>query len=322
LKKGAILFIIFSFLFACNKVTYLQLLSKQEQQLKSMPRYNNYLALEYLTFARQLLRVGDKKNSEYFAKKGRESALGVHLEPENPLIWKADSAQMKEMILMQKRLEDVLNASQIKTQLPIQASHLTYLYDCWIARHSTQIFLGNDLGQCRVRFAKLLLEIENYIDESKKDRTEKTKLIEPDFERFELLFDLGLYKLNKKAQKDLIEFLNYIKTLEGNYRILVVGNADRTGSELYNKGLALKRANIVINYLTKSGIHGDVIEVRAVGEDFPDIITRDDFSNANNRNVSLYVLKGLGSFDAYPLPLLENIVYKKEVEKARKDRGL
>lgn len=322
MKKVAVLLIFFSFLFSCNKLTYLKILSNQEQQLKTQPRYNNYLALEYLAFSRQLLQVGDKKNSEYFAKKGRKSALGINIEPENPLIWKADPSQMKDMVLMQKRLESVLNTSQIKTHLPIQSAHLFYLYDCWISREATQIFLKNDLGQCRIRFSKLLSEIENYIDESKKDRSEKVEIIEPDFERFELMFDLNLYKLNQKAQKDLIDFLNYIKALEGNYRILVVGNADRTGSELYNKGIALKRANIVINYLVNSGIHRDMIEIRAVGEDFPDIITRDEFSNPNNRNVSIYVLKGIGSFDAYPLPLLENIVYKKEIEKARKDRGL
>lgn len=321
IKKIASIFFIALIISSCGP-TYLQILSKQEQQLKSQPRYNNYLALEYLLFSRQLLSVQDKKNSEYFAKKGREAALGLQVIPENPLLWKGDGAQMNDMVLMQKRLEDVLMASQIKVQLPIQAAHLTYLYDCWVTREASKVFRADEMAPCRVRFVRLLEEVENYIDESKKDKTEKVAIIDPDFERFELNFDSNLHNLNDKALKELTQFLKYIKNLDKNYRILVVGNADRVGKELYNQGLAMKRADIVVNYLVQNGVSRDFIETRSVGEDFPDIITRDNFSNPNNRNVSLYVLKGYGSFKAYPLPLLENIVYKKEIEKARKDMGL
>jgi outer membrane protein OmpA-like peptidoglycan-associated protein len=323
IKNPTLFFIILFLSFSCaQQSSYLSLLSGQEPMLRSQSRYSSYLALEYLAFSRKLISAQDEKSSEYFAKKGRESALGLHVIPENPLKWKADQAQMTEMILMQKRLEDVLVASQIKTYLPIQAAHLTYLYDCWIARESTAIFRADELAQCRVRFTKLLSEIESYIDESKKDKTEKVQIIEPDFERFEIDFDLDIAKVNDEGAKDLVSFLKYLKSLNGRYKILLVGNADRSGKELYNEGLAVKRADTIYNYLIKNGVPRDFIEVRSKGEDFPDIITKDSTTNQLNRNVAIYVLKGYGSFSSYPLPLLENIVYKKEVEGAREERGL
>jgi outer membrane protein OmpA-like peptidoglycan-associated protein len=305
-----------------KKPTPLELLSNQEPLLRSQERYNSYLALEYLRFSRKLLAAQDEKSSAHFAKKGRDSALGLNVIPENPLIWKADGAQIASMVLMQKRLEDVLLASQIKSYLPIQTAHLTYLYDCWISRESKQIFRADELAQCRVHFAKLLDEIETYIEELKKDRTKIVRIIEPEFERFEIDFDLDVAKLNDEGSKKLIEFLKYIKGINANYKLLIVGNTDRSGAELYNQSLATKRADVVENYLIKNGVHKDFIEKRSVGEDFPDVLTKDNNSNQINRNVAIYVLKGHGSFSAYPLPLLENIVYKKEVEKARQDRGL
>lgn len=300
----------------------MNLLSGQEPTLRSQNTYDAYLALEYLTFARKLISVKDDKNADYFAKKGREAALGNGQTPENPLKWKADPVQMKEMILMQKRLEDVLNSPKIKFYLPIQTAHLTYLYDCWIARESKEIFRADELAQCRVRFTKLLGEIETYIDDLGKDKTPRVEIKEPEFERVEILFDLAIFKLNEKANKDLVALLKHLKDLNGNYRLLLVGNADRMGQELYNETLAFDRAQTVKKYLLKNGVGEKLIETRSIGEDFPDIITKDGDPNQFNRSVGVYIMKGNGNFDNYPLPLLENITYRAEVEKARSDRGL
>jgi len=322
LLKNFLLFSLLFSLFSCAGPTYLGLLSGQEPTLRSQNTYNSYLALEYLVFARKLASSNDNKNAEYFAKKGRETALGESQKPENPLKWRADPAQMKEMVLMQKRLEDVLNTPKIKFYLPIQTAHLTYLYDCWISRESKEIFRADELAQCRTRFTKLINEVESYIDDLGKDQTPRVEIKEPEFVRFEILFDLAIYKLNEQANKDLVNFLKYLKTLNGNYHLLLVGNADRMGKELYNETLAHDRAQTVKNYLMKNGVGEELIQLRSIGEDFPDIITQDGRPNQYNRSVGIYVMKGNDSFDKYPLPLLENITYRVEVEKARLDQGL
>lgn len=322
--KTSLLFFATALLFfsCAPKITNLQLLSSQESALRTRGNYQSYLALEYLTFSRKLLSVNDKKTSEYFAQKGRAVAMGQMAIPENPIRWKADGSQIESMVLMQKRLESVLAAPQIKFHLPIQTAHLTYLYDCWIARESTAIFRADELGQCRVRFTKLIDEIENYIDDLQKDKTPKIVVKEPEFERFEILFDFNLAKFNSSDNRDFVAVLKHLKNLNGNYRILLVGNADRVGLELYNEGLALQRAVTVKNYLIKNGVPENFIEMRSIGEDFPDIITKNGEQNQLNRSVGIYILKGYGNFSAYPLPLLENIVYREEVKKARSERGL
>lgn len=296
-------------------------LSGIEESLKFQANYNSYLALEYLYFARDLEPV-DSKASDHFAKKGIEVAQANEFIPENPNDWQADPKQIEEMVLMQKRLETVLMTPHMKSHLPIQLAHLSYLYDCWISRESKEVFLSDDLARCRIKFDKLLDEVERYIEDLKKDKIAKVKLTEPEFERFEILFDFNNFKLNDRAFKDLLALLKYLTSLNGNYRILLVGNADRVGKELYNQNLALMRVEVVKKYLNKNGVPKILIEQRSFGEDFPDIITRDGSQNQSNRSVGIYVLKGLSSFESFPLPLIENYVYGQEVKSAKASRGV
>lgn len=316
------LFLFIPLLLTSCSQTSLQLLSARENNLKTRGGYDSYLALEYLQFSRNLAVVKDKKTSKFFAEKGLAVSEGQEVFPENPIKWDADPAQIEEMVMMQKRLEMVLMAPHMKFYLPIQLAHLTYLYDCWISRESKAVFRADELAQCRIRFTKLVDEIEHYIRDLRKDKQPDVTIKEPEFERFEILFDFNNSKFNDKANKDLVLVLKHLTTLRGDYRILLVGNADRVGQELYNQNLALNRAELVKNYLIKNGVVEDLIEIRSAGEDLPDIVTKDGAQQQLNRTVVIYVLKGFGSFSSIPLPLIENNVYREEVKKARKERGL
>lgn len=319
-KKIFLPLVISSCLSACT--TNLELLSQKENILRANNDYNSYLALEYLQFSRNLDMAGSKLDANYFAKKGLAASIHQQTLPENPIRWGADKAQLEELVSTQKRLEMTSNP-EIQKQIPIQLAHLNYLYDCWAAKESKPIFRAAELSKCKDRFFKLLEEIEYYIDDIKKDRRPKTILIEPEFERFEILFDFNNDKLSDKSNKDLIAAIKYLTALRtGGYRILLVGNADRVGSELYNKDLSFKRVQVVQNYLVKNGVAPDLMEIRYFGEDFPDILTKEGTQHDLNRTVGIYVLKGARSFNSFPLPLVENYIYKQEVNKARQTRGL
>lgn len=292
-----------------------------ENALRAQGTFNAYLALEYLDFSRNLAAGKNKKDAAYFLAKSKRVAEDKVIVPENPLDWGADPTQVEELVAMQKRL-DVVSTPQMQNQLPIQTAHLTYLYDCWAAKESKPIFKASELAKCRGRFYKLLEEIEFYIEKQKEDLQPLTKITEPEFKRFEIFFDLSSFKLNDKANKDFQEMLDYLMSMKGDYRLLLVGSADRTGKELLNQNLALKRVYVVKNYLIRNGVTEDLMETRAFGEDFPDIITARGVQEQSNRVVSIYVLKGAKSFDTFPLPLIENFVYREGIEKARKERGL
>ena len=298
------------------------MLTNREQDLKSSGGYESYLSLEYLGFSRKLTTVKDIKNAEYFAKKGLDIISGKPFIPENPLRWEADKSMVEELVLMQKKLEILLNNRNLIYQMPIQTAHLSYLYDCWASKESKTIFMADELAHCRVSFGKLVDEIEFYLEEITKNKAPEVQIVEPEFLRFEIIFDAENYILNDKANKAMVEVIDYLKSLKGKFKILITANPDNAIKDLYDTVLVKNRIDIVKNYLIKNEIDENSIEERIESEDFPDIIANDDIKNQINRSVGIYVLKGQGDFKPYPLPLLQNLLYKSQVEKARKERGL
>jgi outer membrane protein OmpA-like peptidoglycan-associated protein len=296
-------------------------LASKESLLRSKNDYNSYLALEYLQFAKILSSGKGKSDAGYFATKGIKVSEGREVVPENPIKWKADRTQIEEMIVMQKRLQNVLTV-YLKKQLPIQLAHLTYLYDCWITKESKPIFRANELAKCKTRFYSLLNEIEQYQDDIKKERQPKTDIIEPEFEMFEILFDLESFNINDRASKDLISIINYLSRLQGKYRLMLAAGIEQS-QDVANQALANNRIEVIENYLVKNGVLRTSIEAKSVGQDFPDIITGESSWKKSGKIVRIYVLKGVNkSFLNYPLPLIENYMYRQEVKELKKERGL
>lgn len=69
--------------------------------------------------------------------------------------------------------------------------------------------------------------------------------------------------------------------------ITVIGHTDRAGSDSYNEGLALRRANTVAEYLRNGGIAPSMLRVEARGETQPLEETADGVRNPQNRRVEI-----------------------------------
>ncbi len=299
-------------------------LSDFESHLIYKGDYRSYLGLEYLDFARRYRAVDDNYATEYFSTKGLRVITDEDIIPENPRDWNADESQIELMMLMQTRLENLMGKEYLQKNIPIQLAHLVYLYDCWIARESNSVFIADEMARCRVRFIKLLNEIEYYLANINRDRSKPIKIEKPEFELFRINFDFDSSNLNDKAFYDLYKALSYIESINRGFKVLLVGNADRLGSKIYNKALSLNRVLTVKNYLIKNGVDESFIISKALGEEFPEIITFDGKSNQPNRSVEIYVITGLSDYvvKELPVPLVKNQVYQNEIRKARQSKGL
>lgn len=69
----------------------------------------------------------------------------------------------------------------------------------------------------------------------------------------------------------------------------VVGHADRAGSNAYNQGLSLQRANAVAELMSSLGIPRSALSVDARGEEQPRVPTEDGVRNPQNRRVEISV---------------------------------
>lgn len=307
--------IIFLFITSCSKKDDLYILSAKTSQLKVQKDYRSYLGLEYYEFSKKFRLEGDIENSKYFASKGLNIINNKEIIPENPIKWEADKSQIKLMIMMQKRLDDLMQNPNLVQLIPIQLAHLNYLYDCWISRESKSIHISDELARCRVRFSKLISEIEYYQNDLKKDKTKPIKQVEPIFKHFKLYFDYNSHQFNQNALSQLLDFTKFIESLDSNYKILLVGNTDRSGSQIYNKLLSLKRVNAVKKQLIRNGITKDFISYRAFGEQYPDIVTDDGIKKQENRSVDIFILISdiYENFNDFDVLQIKNKIYRNNI---------
>ena len=297
-------------------------LVNRENELKVRDDFNAYLGREYLEMARDLANKYQWTDSDYFAKKGVKALNNAEIYPEVPEYWGLDASQMEEANASRTRLQFLL-IPRVKQTLPIQLAHLTMLYDCWISKEKKPWELAG-MSKCKIRFFKLVDEIEEYMDNLKPVEMVKEEEIKEElkFRKFDIRFDFDSYKFSSASDQDLIDILNYLKDLNGDYRILLVGRADRAGKELYNDRLARERALMTQEYLIKNGVPERVIEIRSAGEESSLIITKNNKQNKYNRRVNIYVLKGKDDLSTIPLPLIENKVYKEEIIESKSKRAI
>ena len=103
----------------------------------------------------------------------------------------------------------------------------------------------------------------------------------------DVLFAFNKSELRAGGQQKLDELADRAKGADVD-RVVVVGNADRIGSEQYNQELSEKRAQAVKEYLASKGVDGDRVEAEGKGKSDP--VTGDQCRNMgkeNNRNQKL-----------------------------------
>lgn len=105
------------------------------------------------------------------------------------------------------------------------------------------------------------------------------------------LFDFDKSVIKKKYYSKLDEIAVLIKK-EPNMRVEVQGHTDSVGTDKYNMGLSLRRANAVRNYfIKKSGIAAKRLTVVGFGESKPVATNETAEGRAQNRRVELKRIK-------------------------------
>ncbi|MFT6220137.1 MAG: outer membrane protein OmpA-like peptidoglycan-associated protein [Myxococcota bacterium] len=301
----------------------LQDLASREAELKNRNTLNGYLALEYLQYSRDLANKYNWKDSDYFAAKGIKAARNRDTFPEVPEEWDLDNTQIEQSTLARTKLIKLFYNQKARQTLVPQLAHLQLLYDCWISREKEPWQLA-DMAKCKILFFRLENEINEFLNKKAiiKKEVKIIKIKEPELSKFEIYFDFNSTKFNHDANRNLIKMTKHLGSLNGDYQILVVGFADRSGKKLYNDVLARKRSLAVQTRLIINGVPKKLIELHSLSENSPRIITSDGIKNKNNRLVAVYVLKGKDSLSEIPLPLIDNFIYKKEILKTKKQRGI
>jgi OOP family OmpA-OmpF porin len=101
------------------------------------------------------------------------------------------------------------------------------------------------------------------------------------------LFDHDKADLKDTGKAKLDDFAARLSTLSTVDSVNIVGHTDSTGSDAYNQGLSMRRANSVKNYLLDKGVSSSVMSVSGMGESQPVASNATSEGRAQNRRVEV-----------------------------------
>ena len=293
MKKISLFVVVVLLMVSCTR---LGRLARLETEISDSSDFNDILALKYLRYADVLKRNYDYSSSRYFAKLG--------LDAYN---------RKKDFSLV---LDDTM-----KDLRPEVLADFYFLFNCWLYFETNNKNLG-EATICKDSFIKLTnlieknrnISIQNKLVSVEQDKmkflTSEEELYFVDFAKnktIDIFFDYDNYKLNPEGLVKMSSVLKYINTLENDYRITVVGHADRIGRAIYNNTIARRRANTVYNILLKNGVPREFITVDSVSSSTPKVITRQKDKNQLNRRVEIIINTDYKNLDINPEPLKKTI---------------
>lgn len=276
--------------------TKISILREREVNLlESENNLGNVLGLKYLRYADVLERNGDIKSANHFSDLAVDAAF-----------YNRYGKEFKEKFSENNSVE--------------KAADMYFLFNCWYYFETNNKNLG-EATICKNSFLELYKQLErsnkmaiisedkiinnndfeNLEGLSKKDEVIYRDLLKE--QNLDIFFDYDSFKLNDEANERIKVFLKYINSLKMDYRISIIGHADRIGKAIYNNSIANKRANVVFNALVKNGVPQASISVKSLSSKSPKVITKQNDKNQLNRRVEIIIDTNYKQNDVIPQPL-------------------
>lgn len=269
----------------------------EEMSLDSTDEFNQALAQEYLDFAKSEAAQNDWYDSEYFAKKGIQAAMGRAVWPEQMQDWGIKQEHQEELQWARARLIAILDR-ETKLSYPQQTAKTQFLFDCWLEQQE-EGWQSDDINKCRVEFLLEVAELEQKlgnavaapapVSESPEvevtDTPEKPTLV---YQDYVLNFNFESTEIDGQGAAILdtvVETLNNMKQ----YVVRLGGHTDRAGEENFNLQLSKNRAEAVAKKLEARGITIAPEHIEAFGESVPIVKTEDGVANKRNRRVEINI---------------------------------
>ena len=242
------------------------------------------LASDYDSFAKTLeYDLKDWADADYFARKGLAAANGQVVPPERNSNW-AIPLEVPEKFRTQlaegrERLLKALDAGG-RERLPLVAARAQVSYDCWVERMEDDWRSAAD-GPCHKQFLTVLAQLEGHLQPA----AQPAVAPEPSRE-YRVYFEFDRAGLLPEAQQ-ILQGVTALAKQEPGLHVVLVGKADRTGSDSYNMRLSRERADRVRDALVQMGVAANRIETRWVGEREPPVPTPPGMREPRNRVVEI-----------------------------------
>jgi OOP family OmpA-OmpF porin len=245
--------------------------------------FDQALTRDYASFASSLQDdQGDWKDVDYFSRKGLAASRGELVPPENNGNWlvplEVPEQFRSELTDGRSRLVAALNGGAPTSQ-PVVAARAQASYDCWVERMEDD-WQSAVKGPCRQQFMAALHQLEQRA-------AAKPAATGPGGSReLRVYFNFDKADLTPEGRRLLKGVADRAKQ-DTSMKVVVIGKADRAGSDAYNLALSQRRADAVRQVLVQNGVPDSQVETRWVGEREPPVPTAAGVREPRNRVVEI-----------------------------------
>jgi OmpA-OmpF porin, OOP family len=248
--------------------------------------FNKDLATDYAALAGTLQQEHEYDDVDYFGRKGVAAASGEKaVPPEDNGNWlvplEVPDKFRSELADGRQRLVAALDGGARQNASTV-AARAQVSYDCWV-EHMEKDWQSAVKGPCHEQFVAAMgqLEKKSVVSAPAEPATSGAST-----RQFRIYFDFNKATLTSSAQPILRDVAAQSKD-DANARFLLIGRADRAGSDGYNMALSQRRVDTVRDALMAAGVPASRIETRWVGDREPPVPTADGVREPKNRVVEV-----------------------------------
>lgn len=248
--------------------------------------FTQALSGEYKAYSNSELNdMFDYPDALHFARKGLAAASGEAVMPEPVSDWNLSENHIKELSAARGRLVVAfdLGAREIA---PATAALAQAKFDCWIEQQEEN-WEGETVIGCKTAYLTAISELEGLVQQAPQPiETPAPAPMLPEEAMYLVFFNWDSTSLSSGANSVLKAVADEVMKNAPN-EISIVGHADTSGADDYNKTLAFKRANAVRDGLVGLGVPADILVVDSHGETDLLVKTTDNVREPANRRVNI-----------------------------------
>jgi outer membrane protein OmpA-like peptidoglycan-associated protein len=275
----------------------------QQQQVPPTTRvatyfdlFLNYLSAEYKMQAEVFTKDGNLTDSQIFSSKSAVAMAKKDVPPNAPGYYGAAGKKLEIATEARKNLDAVRGSKEIVSKVPDKVAKLQVAYDCMLVDLRDNIMQKNS---CTSNFYSLMATFQQMLVGGTNIRPMTPVLAQQNAdvpqellskrESFTVYFDTDKDELGVASSftiNKVVEFAQRYKQ----YKINILGFADRVGPDNKNFSLSSRRAQNVKKVLMTQGLKPETMTIEYFGEEYNAINTRDGVDEPFNRRVIIEVL--------------------------------
>jgi OOP family OmpA-OmpF porin len=256
--------------------------------------FTRALSADYRSLAaEQWKNQVDFTGSEHFARKAVAAGRGEALAPDTVAAYGPSVRLQPEVIGARARLVTALQGDA-PTRIPSAAARAQVSFDCWLDETADPIlavegaWLQNKVQNCRSDFETAMntIEAKGPVAAAPATTAPSGAPATPRQLSYLTFFDYDRSAVSPEA-------LAVLRAAGDNFRrggvshFTVTGNADSSGTMIYNQALSQRRADAVRAILIREGVPANRVTVIANGETQPLVSAAAGARESQNRNVAI-----------------------------------